>query len=69
MHGFMPPLGWRIDHLIGFLSRGLHVRAAKDNTVSDLILVDKIGTDFTSAEYAQQVRAAAANAFAANVPC
>jgi uncharacterized protein (DUF1330 family) len=39
----------------------LHLRT--DNTVSDLILVDKIGTDFTSAEYAQQIRAAA------NVPC
>ena len=36
MHGFMPPVGWRIDHVIGHLSRGLHVRRAKHNTVSDL---------------------------------
>ncbi len=32
----MPPLGSSIDHLIGYLSRGLHVRRAKLNTVSDL---------------------------------
>jgi dienelactone hydrolase len=32
----MRPLGWRIDHLIGFLSRGLYLRPAKENTVSDL---------------------------------
>ena len=32
----MPPLGWSVDHLIGVLSRGLHVRRAKLNTVSDL---------------------------------
>jgi pimeloyl-ACP methyl ester carboxylesterase len=32
----MPPLGWRIDHLIGHLSRGLHLRRARLNTVSDL---------------------------------
>jgi uncharacterized protein (DUF1330 family) len=44
----------------------LHLRT--DNTVSDPILVDKIGTDFTSVEYAQQIRAATANS-AANVPC
>jgi dienelactone hydrolase len=34
--GLMPPLGWRIDHLIGHLSRGLHLRRARLNTVSDL---------------------------------
>jgi Alpha/beta hydrolase domain containing 18 len=32
----MPPVGWRIDHVIGYLSRVLHVRRAKQNTVSDL---------------------------------
>jgi hypothetical protein len=32
----MPPLGWSVDRMIGLLSRGLHVRRAKLNTVGDL---------------------------------
>ena len=36
----------------------LHLRT--DNTIDDLILVDQVGPDFTSAAWAQQVRAAIA---------
>ena len=32
----MHPVGWSIDRVIGHLSRGLHLRRAKLNTVSDL---------------------------------
>jgi uncharacterized protein (DUF1330 family) len=32
----------------------LHLRT--DNTISDLILVDQVGPDFTSAAWAQQIR-------------
>ena len=38
----------------------LHLRT--DNTISDLILVDQVGPDFTSAAWAQQIRAAIAAA-------
>jgi uncharacterized protein (DUF1330 family) len=34
----------------------LHLRT--DNTISDLVLVDPVGPDFTSAEWAQQIREA-----------
>jgi uncharacterized protein (DUF1330 family) len=37
----------------------LHLRT--DNVISDLILVDPVGPDFTSAAWAQQIRAAVAN--------
>ncbi|HEY5260540.1 MAG TPA: DUF1330 domain-containing protein [Solirubrobacteraceae bacterium] len=41
----------------------LHLRT--DNTISDLILVDPVAPDFTSAEWARQIRAAiAAGAYA-----
>ena len=33
----------------------LHLRT--DNTIDDLILVDQVGPDFTSAEWARQIRA------------
>ena len=33
----------------------LHLRT--NNVISDLILVDSVGPDFTSAEWAQQIRA------------
>jgi uncharacterized protein (DUF1330 family) len=36
----------------------LHLRT--DNTISDLVLVDPVGADFTSAEWAQQIREAIA---------
>jgi hypothetical protein len=36
LQGAMAPVGSSIDRLIGHLSRGLHVRRAKHNTVSDL---------------------------------
>jgi uncharacterized protein (DUF1330 family) len=36
----------------------LHLRT--DNTISDLILVDQVGPDFTSAAWAQQIRAVVA---------
>jgi dienelactone hydrolase len=32
----MPPLGWSVDVLIGHLSRALHLRRTRLNTVSDL---------------------------------
>jgi uncharacterized protein (DUF1330 family) len=35
----------------------LHLRT--DNAISDIILVDRVGSDFTSAGFAQQVRGAA----------
>jgi uncharacterized protein (DUF1330 family) len=34
----------------------VHLRT--DNTISDIILVDRVGPDFTSADFAQGVRAA-----------
>jgi uncharacterized protein (DUF1330 family) len=34
----------------------VHLRT--DSVISDMILIDKVAPDFTSAEYAQQVRAA-----------
>lgn len=34
----------------------LHQRT--DNVISDLILVDRVGTDFTAAEWAEHIRAA-----------
>ncbi len=36
LQGLMPPIGWSIDRVIGHLSRALHLRRAKLNTVSDL---------------------------------
>jgi uncharacterized protein (DUF1330 family) len=33
----------------------LHLRT--DNTISDLVLVEAVGSDFTSAEWAQRIRA------------
>jgi hypothetical protein len=36
----------------------LHLRT--DNTISDLILVDQVGPDFTSAAWAKQIRAVVA---------
>jgi uncharacterized protein (DUF1330 family) len=41
----------------------LHLRT--DNTISDLILVDPVGPDFTSAEWAGQIRATIAAGSAA----
>jgi uncharacterized protein (DUF1330 family) len=38
----------------------LHLRT--DNAISDLILVDQVGSDFTSAAWAQQIRTAIAAA-------
>ena len=38
----------------------LHLRT--DNAISDLILVDQVGSDFTSAAWAQQIRTASAAA-------
>jgi hypothetical protein len=38
----------------------LHLRT--DNTISDLILVDQVGPDFTSAAWAQQIRTVIAGA-------
>jgi uncharacterized protein (DUF1330 family) len=40
----------------------LHLRT--DNTISDLILVDQVGADFTSAAWARQVRTVIAGAAA-----
>jgi hypothetical protein len=39
-------------------AESLHLRT--DNTISDLIFVDPVGPDFTSAQWAREIRAALA---------